>query len=261
MRLRISLTLAALIAAITAMSVGVGSAAATTKSYLPDPQTTNVPYVAWAGEQVKVVKCLDRRTRTRRSASDSAASSSAGTTRVEDWSGVDENNAGPKFLNAPGGDVVAQNIDGRVCFAIHVTSQKPGLAVIKLSVRDDFLGLFPGADPWLKHQFLVIFLQSQAPAIVEVPTPGDPTGNGVFNPIPGSDGLNHFLPGLVKVNVKGTFPMMNDFARLGLQWHGHEDQHDHAARRLGMAGQQLRRRRLAHREQLPRRGGDALGHP
>jgi hypothetical protein len=84
-----------------------------------------------------------------------------------------------------------------------------------MSVRDDFLGLFPGADPWLKHQFLVIFLQSQAPTIVEVPTPGDPAGDGVFNPIPGADGLNHFLPGLVKINVKGTFPLGNDFAGLG----------------------------------------------
>jgi len=215
MRLRISLTLAALIAAITALTVGVGSAAATTQvSYLPDPQTTNIPYVAWAGEQVKVVKCLGEQ--------DSVKALGIGLGdiifrakfAVEDWSGVDEVNAGPKFLNDVDGNVVAQNIDGRVCFAIHVTSQKPGMAVIKLAVRDDFLGLFPGADPWLKHQFLVIFLQSQAPAIVEVPTPGDPTGNGVFNPIPGADGKNHFLPGLVKINVKGTFPLGNDFSGL-----------------------------------------------
>ena len=215
MRLRISLTLAALIAAITALTVGVGSAAATTQvSYLPDPQTTNIPYVAWAGEQVKVVKCLGEQ--------DSVKALGIGLGDIifrakfatEDWSGVDEVNAGPKFLNDVDGNVVAQNIDGRVCFAIHVTSQKPGMAVIKLAVRDDFLGLFPGADPWLKHQFLVIFLQSQAPAIVEVPTPGDPTGNGVFNPIPGADGKNHFLPGLVKINVKGTFPLGNDFSGL-----------------------------------------------
>jgi len=215
MRLRISLTLVTLLAAITAMTVGLGSAAATVEvAPLPDPQTTNIPYVAWAGEQVKVVKCLDRL--------DSARALSIGLEsvvfrakfRVEDWSGVNEVNAGPTFLNSLDGDVVAQNINDRVCFAVHVTSQKPGMAVIKLAVRDDFLGLFPGADPWLKHQFLVIFLQSQPAAIAEVPTPGDPGGAGVFNPIPGAGqgGSNAFLPGLVKLNVKGTFPLGNDFA-------------------------------------------------
>jgi hypothetical protein len=211
------LTLVTLLAAITAMTVGLGSAAATdVKPYggLPDPQTTNVPYVAWAGEQVKVVKCLDRLDSARALSIGLESIIFRGKFRVEDWSGVDENNAGPTFLNSLDGDVVAQNIDGRVCFAVHVTSQKAGLAVIKLAVRDDFLGLFPGADPWLKHQFLVIFLQSQPASIVEVPTPGDPTGNGVFNPIPGPNG-NAFLPGLVKLNVKGTFPLGNDFASPG----------------------------------------------
>ena len=139
MRLRISLTLAALITAIAAMAVGVGSAAATVvQPQLPDPQTTNVPYVAWAGEQVKVVKCLGSEDSVRALGIGLGSIIFRGNYTVEDWSGVDENNAGPKFLNAPGGDVVAQNIDGRVCFAVHVTSQKPGLAVIKLTKRGSF---------------------------------------------------------------------------------------------------------------------------
>jgi hypothetical protein len=216
MRLRISLTLVTLLAAITALTIGLGSAAATPEvGTLPDPQTTNIPYVAWAGEQIKLAKCFDREDSARARTIGLDSLIFRGNFTVEDWSGVDENNAGPKFLNAPGGDVVAQNFGDRVCFMAHVTSQKPGLAVIKLSVRADLLGLFPGLDPIVKHQFLAIFLQSQAPTIVEVPTPGDPAGDGVFNPIPGSDGLNHFLPGLVKINVKGTFPLGNDFTGLG----------------------------------------------
>jgi hypothetical protein len=214
MRLRISL-FALLIAVLTAMAVGVGSAAATPLPKPEDPQTTNVPYVAWAGEQIKLAKCFDREDSARARTIGLDSLIFRGNFTVEDWSGVDEVNAGPKFLNAPGGDVVAQNFGDRVCFMAHLTSQKPGLAVIKLSVREDLLGLFPGLDPIVKHQFLAIFLQSQAPTIVEVPTPGDPAGDGVFNPIPGSDGLNHFLPGLVKINVKGTFPLGLDFAGLG----------------------------------------------
>jgi hypothetical protein len=210
MRLRISLALVTLLAAITALTIGLGSAAAAPAvAPLPDPQTTNIPYVAWAGEQVRVVKCLDSEDTARALAIGLDSVIFRGKFRIEDWSG--DVNQRPQFLNDQDGDVVAQSIDGRVCFSVHVTSLKPGLAVIKLAVRDDLLGLFPGLNPWLKHQFLVIFLRDQPASIVEVPTPGDPAGNGVFNPIPGPDG-NHFLPGLVKLNVKGTFPLGNNFA-------------------------------------------------
>ncbi len=58
MRLRISIGLAALLAALGVLAIGVGSAGATENHYAPDPQTTNVPYLAWAGEEVKVVKCI-----------------------------------------------------------------------------------------------------------------------------------------------------------------------------------------------------------
>ena len=102
---------------------------------------------------------------------------------------------------------------GRLCFSVHVTSQKPGMAVIKLAVSPNLLTLVPGLDPILKHQFLVIWMQDQAPVINEAAGAnlGDPTGNGIFNPIPGPDG-NTFGYGLIHVLVKGTFPLGNDFA-------------------------------------------------
>jgi len=210
MRLRISLMLVVL-TAIAALSVGIGSAAASVEpsNGLPDPQTTNVPYVAWLGEQVKVAKCLDFADSKQALGIGLDSALFRGKFVIEDWSG--DPNQKPSFLNDVDGNVVATNMAGRVCFAVHVTSQKAGMAVIKLAVRDDFLGLFPGADPWLKHQFLVIFLRDQPASIVEVPTAGDPGGAGIFNPIPGPSG-NSFLPGLVKLNVKGTFPLGNNFA-------------------------------------------------
>jgi hypothetical protein len=219
MRLRISLGLVGLVAALGVLIFGVGTAAAGNEkpSGPPDPQTTNVPYLAWAGEEVKVVKCIGGpNDSVDVSAIGSASNISAllaGKFRVEDWSGVDEVHSGPVFLNDQDGSVVGTYEQGRLCFSVHVTSQKPGMAVIKLAVSPNLLTLVPGLDPILKHQFLVIWMQDQAPVISEAAGAnlGDPTGNGIFNPIPGPNG-NYFGYGLIHVLVKGTFPLGNDFA-------------------------------------------------
>jgi len=218
MRLRISIALAAAITAIAALTIGVGSAAAGEwQSGPPDPQTTNIPYVAWAGETVKVDKCIGFAD----GVTEATASSQLGsliptpTATIEDWSGVDENNAGPAVINTPN----AQLTNSGICFSFEVTSQKPGLAVYKLSLNNAFIPLLFGGDSLDQHQFLVIWLQDQAPVITEAAGAnlGDPTGNGVFNPIVGAgpNGTNAFLPGLIQVEVKGTFPFGNDFAGYG----------------------------------------------
>ncbi len=218
MRLRISIALAAAITAIAALTIGVGSAAAGEwQSGPPDPQTTNIPYVAWAGETVKVDKCIGFAD----GVTEATASSQLGsliptpTATIEDWSGVDENNAGPAVINTPN----AQLTNSGICFSFEVTSQKPGLAVYKLSLNNAFIPLLFGGDSLDQHQFLVIWLQDQAPVITEAAGAnlGDPTGNGVFDPIVGAgpNGTNAFLPGLIQVEVKGTFPFGNDFAGYG----------------------------------------------
>ncbi|HST16382.1 MAG TPA: hypothetical protein VLK36_01855 [Gaiellaceae bacterium] len=220
MRLRISLALFTVLAAIGVLAIGVGSAGATVVNRAPDPQTTNIPYLAWAGEEVKVVKCIGGpNDAVDVSALGSASNINAllaGKFRVEDWSGVDEVHSGPVFLNDQDGSVVGTYEQGRLCFSVHVTSQKPGLAVIKLAVSPNLLTLVPGLDPILKHQFLVIWMQDQAPVISEAAGAnlGDPTGNGIFNPIPSPNG-NYFGYGLIHVLVKGTFPLGLDFSGLG----------------------------------------------
>ena len=111
-------------------------------------------------------------------------------------------------------------MNGRLCFAVHVSSLKPGLAVIKLAVRPELLGLLPGLDVLAKHQFLVIWMRSQAPAIREVANAdfpdldlGDPSGNGIFNlNDPDMAFYEDENNGLVQIDVKGTAPMGNDFA-------------------------------------------------
>ena len=189
----------------------------------PNPQTANIPYLGWLGNQIKITKCF---TEGEAEGDLDAVNPQQEPTLfrgkfvIEDWSGVDENNAGPKFLNSIDGDVggqiiVLRELGPALCFSVHVTSLKPGLAVIKLAVREDLLGLFPGLDVLAKHQFLVIFMQAGVPAIDEVANAdfpdidvGDPSGDGVFN-LGDPFGANN---GLVRVNVSGTFPMGNDFA-------------------------------------------------
>lgn len=212
---------------VPAFASGSGSSA--------DPQATNVPYVAWAGEQVRVEKCLffqngpvdDARVAELKAALNVSL---LGTFTVEDWSGVDEVNAGPKFIGATGGVVPVQlkvHPEG-LCWAADISSQKPGLAVIRLNVALDVLGeinsrIGPIAiglgdvsllhAQILNHQFVTIWMQSQAPSIAEIATTGDPAGDGVFPPILDTKtGLYDFHNGLVKLTVKGTFPLGNDFA-------------------------------------------------
>lgn len=219
MRKRLRVALLAIPVALLATLAIAGTASAAH----PDPQTANIPYLAWAGNQVRVAKCFDSR-----QAENDVESATRGIDLssilyrgkfvVEDWSGTELTGpfAGiaskePQFLNSNDGDVVPRVVDGRLCFAVHVSSLKPGLAVIKLAVRQDLLGLFPGLDVLAKHQFLVIWLRSQAPVIREVANGdfpdldlGDPTGDGIFNPL--------FKNGLVQINVSGTFPLGNNFS-------------------------------------------------
>ena len=191
----------------------------------PDPQTTNIPYLAWAGNQVNVTKCFDSR-QAEGNISQVPVPTMYGKFVVEDWSGVElaGPSAGfaskePQFLNDADGDVVGQIPTsgphrGSLCFSVHVSSLKPGLAVIKLAVREDLLRLLPGLDVLAKHQFLVIWMRSNAPTIREVANAdfpsisvGDPLGDGFFD-LGQPYGRN---PGLIDVDVTGSVPMGNNF--------------------------------------------------
>lgn len=215
MRLRISIALAAAVAAIAVLVIGVGTAAASVPgpSGAPDPQTTNIPYVAWIGETLKVSKCFgfaDGVTEATAQSSLGGTLLPAGTVNVTDWSGVDEVNAGPKVVSQPW----AQLTTAGICFSFDITSDKPGLADVLLSLNNNFLTLILGADSLDQHAYKLIWLQDQAPVINEQAGAnlGDPAGDGVFNPIPQSGGGNAFEPGLIHILVKGTFPLGNDFA-------------------------------------------------
>jgi hypothetical protein len=166
------------VAAIVLSAVVAGPALAAPAKW--DPQTTNVPYVAWRGEQVRLVKC------------DPVLATEGVKVEffVEEWSG---SGLVPRVE-----DTTVDTSAG--CAKADVVSLDPGLARVKLVATN------AAGDPILKHQFLVIWMSLTDPAIDEVgvadPTGdrslGDPAGDGNFN----AGGNN----GRVQVEVKGTFP-------------------------------------------------------
>ena len=104
----------------------------------PDPQLTNIPYLAWRGEEVRLVKCdpdilagLDQAQR-------NVVAQSAQFENIfvdfllVDWSG-DPNVVKPQL--EPGTvSMFFRSFDGSPCVAATVVSEKAGLAQFKLVV-------------------------------------------------------------------------------------------------------------------------------
>jgi hypothetical protein len=214
MKLRL-LAAAVLSAAVSLWAVSTGTAAA-----IPyfEPLTTNVPYLAWRGEEIRLVKCATE-------ATDGADVVSLmkggiagdGSSRfnadwiVEDWSGQFFT---PPQLEASTVKFFTGNNEyrGAPCVKADFVSLKAGLAQIKLVITDARTG-----NPVLKHQFLAGWLGLNTPTIRELSSTdqpggggvlGDPTGNGVFT----AGGA----PGRVQVRVTGNLPLGNNFSELGL---------------------------------------------
>jgi hypothetical protein len=119
-----------------------------------DPMETSVPYLAWRGEEVRLVKCRLLAENERHLAE------GAGEWDVIDWSG--DPHVWPKFFDdvdrrtSSFGGVGDQ--EGRRCWAIDITSHKPGIAVVKLKVDADTPDVRGEGTPDLVHQFNVIWM-------------------------------------------------------------------------------------------------------
>ena len=168
-------------------------AAAEEGSWVPDPMTTNVPYTAWAGTQVRMVKCSNELVDLpRRGLS----------VTVESWSGSP--NLRPQVIE-PSLDFIRSTKRDERCARFNVVSLGDGLARIKLKAfTDDHVEI-------LEHQFIGIWMRLNTPAIDEVGA-ADPTGGPVGSETevgdPAGDGA--FVPssndGRVQVLVTGSFP-------------------------------------------------------
>ncbi len=144
----------------------------------PDLQRdVNVPYLAWVGEHVRLMKC------------DANVPAGTVTSVLEDWSGPNLT-ARPEPLGRgqviPGPSGIRPDIEREAsavrCVKQTWTSLKPGLATIKVSVRDR-------TGRVVYHQFLVAWMTLNKPQVKELaqtdpsgaPDLGDPSGDGILN--------------------------------------------------------------------------------
>ena len=193
--------------ALLAALAGTAAAGGIASSYFTDPQNTNVPYLAWDGEQIRLVKCFT-----------AAELPVVGVGRfvIEDWSGnpffkPQFENSG---VNGTDGTAVefagAGDQAGNFCYATDIVSLKPGLAVVKLVVENRAT---PNQGvPLAKHQFLAVWMDLGDMNTFELNTPiaGDFSSTGTATNL--FDPLVSTANGYVDVRIKGTFPLGNNFA-------------------------------------------------
>jgi hypothetical protein len=177
-----------------------------------------VPYLAWAGEEIRLEKCFVAPGIS--SASDLGSGVARAEFLVEDWSGT----AQPPQVEDPTVKLYYSASRGEVCAQGDVVSLFPGMARVELDVVDNagVLGL-PGsgsAVPVLKHQFLAGWMTLNTPTLRELGATdfastaqaeaarelGDPSGNGEFNAGGGS--------GYLSVKVTGSMPMSGAWSGL-----------------------------------------------
>ncbi len=205
-------------------------------------QGTNVPYVAWVGEHVRLVACESSFTEDIRLESikhDADPNSILGefyndNFEVEDWSGYQfqpptpDGSAGSELGQPfdPGPSSFFLSSEGKGCIATDYKSLNPGLTRIRAVVKNDEDG-----EIVFSHQFLVIWLTANKPVLHEAGTSasgtetfqsqlngtgqsnlsnflGDPEGNGQFIPSPFSG--EETDKGLVQIKVTGSFPVLKE---------------------------------------------------
>jgi hypothetical protein len=201
---RLKLGLLVLVALIGAtMALTTVAQARTT----PDPMLANVPYLAWRGEAVRLVKCAPPS-----SFPDGYIPSAldANFTLV-DWSG-DPHLASPQVVSGAPGFAApifdVRGFDGAYCWGMSFISQKAGLANIKMTVTDGDAGPL-----LLVHDFLVGWMNLNSIVLCNSPSPGPCTGptTDVISDVAGAT-----TPNVLEANVTGNIPLLQDFNELGI---------------------------------------------
>src|SRR5277367_2374904 len=232
-------------AAVLAMgSLTAGASAAPNPYGTYGAQGTNVPYVAWVGEHVRLVACEASFTEEIDSLAikhNTSAKDIIGDDEffnanfaVEDWSGYQFQ---PPSADGDSASEIGQYFDpgpaafffsseGKVCIGTDYKSLNPGLTRIRAVVKSDSTG-----EIVFSHQFLVIWLTANKPVLNEAGTSASPTetfqnqlsGTGqsnLSNFLGDKEGNGQFIPspfsgeesgkGLVQIKVTGSFPVIKE---------------------------------------------------
>lgn len=166
-----------------------------------DPTETNVPYLAWRGEEVRLVKCSNLIPAPSSVLPNQTLAGFLYGNRasifIEDWSGTQVNNSfeGPKPV--PDTFVIFHNNDdssphyGQNCLRADFISNKPGMAIIKMSASD------ASGTQWVVHSFLVGWMSVNS---ANITNPGPVTEDAGF--LPGNS---------ANVQVTGAIPLNQEF--------------------------------------------------
>jgi len=222
------------LASLTAGAVAAPNPGPPQNSNPDGPQTANVPYVAWVGEHVRLVVCDPSIN------PDGFENIQFANFAVEDWSGYQFQ---PPTPDGDSGNSLGQIFDpgpaaffassepshqGDGCVATDYKSLNPGLSRIRVDVRNDETGAIV-----FSHQFLVIWLTTNAPTLAEAgltentngektiqsqanPSAlanflGDPAGDGKFIPSPfNPETATNEDKGLIQIKVTGSFPIVKE---------------------------------------------------
>ena len=200
------------LAALVALAASAFFAAPALADSQPDPQLTNIPYLAWRGEEVRLVKCdpdilagfdLAQRQQIARSAQ-------FGNVFVDfllvDWSG-DPNVVMPQL--EPGTvSMFFRSYDAVPCVAATVVSEKAGLAQFKLVVTAN-MSLANGSPGFnvpevitLKHDFEVAWMNINSATASVVAGGTTDTAGGTGNEL--------------QVLVTGQIPLDSNYGELQL---------------------------------------------
>ncbi len=190
------------------------------QSSAPNLFDTNIPYVAWRGEQVRAVKCdsveAEPNGAPRRSLKElfdgdgNLKNGYHADILVESWSGPGRD---PQLEAGTVKFFQSQKLPPtqRDCVRFDMVSSDPGLARVKLVVSDG------NAEPILKHQFLFVWLSLGNVSIKEATNndPSVPAGSNAAVADPSGDGVfqagyklqnGQDNKGRVQVKLTGTFP-------------------------------------------------------
>jgi hypothetical protein len=201
---RLKLGLLALVALIGAtMALTTVAQARTT----PDPMLADIPYLAWRGEAVRMVKCAPPSV----FPDGYVPSALDANFTLVDWSG-DPHLATPQVVSGAPGFAApifsVRGFDGAYCWGMSFISQKAGLADIKMTVTDGTTGPFI-----LAHDFLVGWMNLNSLVLCNSPAAGPCTGptTSVVNDVAGAA-----TPNVLEANVTGNIPLLQDYNELGI---------------------------------------------
>lgn len=121
-------------------------------------QNSNVPYLAWVGEEQRLTKCVAVDGIT----PDTSFMGVTASFNVEDWSGSPYNDTQMPVVEPNTVRVYFSRSFGGVCATGDVVSLFPGMARIELDVAGPF-----DLGPMREHQFLVGWMTLNTPTLSE----------------------------------------------------------------------------------------------